>query len=235
MPSLEMNQEALHTPAGLLLAIRQLGQWGLDLLFPPRCGNCGRVDIGWCDACTALLQAYPIASHPTQLQESFTVISSGIHADILRESLHNLKYLRQMQLAPLLATRLTTLFEGLDWQPDFVTTVPMHPKKLAKRGYNQAGLIAQAFAEQINLPYLPDALIRTKETVSQVGLSAQERQENMSNVFNAHNEQIQGKIMLIVDDVLTTGATLHECAEALINGGAQAVVGMTITHASNRQ
>ncbi|MCU0480047.1 MAG: ComF family protein [Anaerolineae bacterium] len=235
MPSLEINQEAPHTPAGLLLAIRQIGQWGLDLLFPPRCGNCGRVDIGWCDACTALLQATPIASHTTPLNNAFTVISSGIHADILREALHNLKYLRQTQLAPLLATRLTHLFAELDWRPDFITTVPMHPKKLAKRGYNQAGLIADAFADQVNLPYLPDALIRTKETISQVGLSAQERQENMRDVFNAHSNEIQGKIMLIVDDVLTTGATLSECAEALIDGGAQAVFGMTITHASDKQ
>lgn len=233
MPSIETNQEALHTPAGLLLAIRQISQWGLDLLFPPRCGNCGRVDIGWCDDCTALLHAYPLTPKQIELDNHFIVVSSAVHTNIVRESLHNLKYLRQTQLAPLLATRLATIFRGLNWQPDLITTVPMHPKKLAKRGYNQAGLIAQAFAQQINLPYLPDALIRTKETVSQVGLSAKERQNNMQDVFKAQSEQIRGKIVLIVDDVLTTGATLNECAGALLDGEASLVLGMTITRASD--
>ncbi|HRF96661.1 MAG TPA: hypothetical protein PLZ51_15750, partial [Aggregatilineales bacterium] len=117
MPTLDIHEEALHTPAGLLLAIRQISHWGLDLLFPPRCGNCGRVDVGWCDACTTLLTDYALAPQSTTLSDEVAILSSGVHANILRESLHNLKYLRQTQLAPILATRLTTLFHEMDWQP----------------------------------------------------------------------------------------------------------------------
>jgi ComF family protein len=230
----ETTEEALHTPAGLLLAIRQISQWGLDLLFPPQCGNCGRVDIGWCDTCTTLLSNVALSPQHITLADKITTISSGLHTDMLRNALHNLKYLNQRQLAPLLATRLADIFEHIPQKPDFITCVPMHPKKRAQRGYNQADLIAEPFARLVNIPYLPDALIRTRETISQVGLSGQQRHENMQDVFKVHSEQIRGKIGLIVDDVLTTGATLKECATALLAGEVSEVVCMTITRASDR-
>jgi len=230
----ETTEEALHTPAGLLLAIRQISQWGLDLLFPPQCGNCGRVDVGWCASCTTLLTNMALNPQQIALADNVTTLSGGLHTDILRNALHNLKYLNQRQIAPLLATRLADIFGHIPHKPDFITCVPMHPKKRAQRGYNQADLIAQPFAHLVNIPYLPDALIRTKETISQVGLSAEQRHDNMQDVFKVHSEQIRGKIGVIVDDVLTTGATLKECATALLDGGASAVVGMTITRASDR-
>lgn len=226
-------QEAPQRPAGLLLAIRQVTDWGLELLFPPRCGNCGRVDSGWCDDCITLLHQYPIAPKEKSLSDNFAILSSGVHEGMLRESLHNLKYLRQTQLASILGARLVPIFEAQSWQPDFITPVPMHPKRLKERGYNQADLIARAFASVVNIPYIPNALIRTKETISQVGLSAQERQDNMRDVFKAQSEEFGGKIGIIVDDVLTTGATLHECATALYAGGAKTVYGLTITRASD--
>lgn len=224
-------QEALQKPAGLLLAIRQVANWGLDLLFPPHCGNCGRVDSGWCGACITLLGQYPIVPKHRTLSETFTVISSAVHEGMLREALHHLKYLRQTQLASTLGMRLATIFEQQAWQPDFITCVPMHPKRLRERGYNQADLIGRHFAYLVNITYLSDALIRIKETISQVGLSAQERRENMRDVFKAQSEEFRGKIGIIVDDVLTTGATLMECAKALYEGGAKQVYGMTITYA----
>lgn len=232
MPNMTI-QEAPQRPAGLLLAIQQITNWGLELLFPPRCGNCGRVDSSWCEDCTALLYQHPIAPKEKSLSDNFTVLSSGVHEGMLRESLHNLKYLRQTQLASILGARLVPIFEAQSWQPDFITPVPMHPKRLKERGYNQADLIARAFASVVNIPYIPNALTRTKETISQVGLSAQERQENMRDVFKAQSEEFGGKIGIIVDDVLTTGATLHECANALYAGGAKTVYGLTITRASD--
>lgn len=232
MPDMTI-QEAPQKPAGLLLAIQQITNWGLELLFPPRCGNCGRVDSGWCDNCTTLLHQHPIAPKEKMLSDKFAVLSTGVHEGMLRESLHNLKYLRQAQLGAILGARLVPVFESLSWQPDFITPVPMHAKRLKERGYNQADLIARAFASLVNIPYIPDALTRTKETISQVGLSAQERQENMRDVFKAQSEDFGGKIGIIVDDVLTTGATLHECANALYDGGAKMVYGLTITRASD--
>ncbi|PJF32633.1 MAG: hypothetical protein CUN52_00665 [Phototrophicales bacterium] len=226
-------EEAPQRPVGLFLIIRQISQWGLDLLFPPRCGNCGRVDVGWCDDCTTLLAECPLVSKLKSLSETFSVISSGVHEGILREALHNLKYLRQTQLVSLFGARLASLWVEQNRSADFITCVPMGMNRLKERGYNQADLIAQSFAYRVHIPYIPHALTRVKETISQVGLSAQERQNNMRGVFKAQSEEIRGKIGIIVDDVLTTGATLSECANALYDGGAKRVYGLTITRASD--
>lgn len=235
MPRQATSEEAQQNKAGLLLAIRQIHHWGLDLLFPPRCAICGQVDTNWCARCTALLLEYPLIPQTDMLANGFEIISSGVHQGILQEALHNLKYMGQTHLAPLLATRLSSLLAQTQWQPDFIIPVPMHPKRLAQRGYNQAELLAYPLAETLGIACQPHAIERTRDTISQVGLSAQQRQENVKDVFKVHQEQIRGKIVVIVDDVLTTGATLSGCANTLLDEGAKAVFGITVTRASDNR
>ena len=99
---------------------------------------------------------------------------------------------------------------------DAIVPVPLHPEKEAARGYNQSVLIAEGMSEVLNIPVLEKALQRTKNTESQTQKTREQRIENMQSAFSVPNAPIvQGKHLLLVDDVLTTGATLEACALAL--------------------
>ena len=93
----------------------------------------------------------------------------------------------------------------------------MHPKKQRKRGYNQSDCIAEGLSESMQIPYLTNVLIRTVNTATQTNKHKDERWQNVSGVFDVQNiEQIKDKTILLVDDVITTGATIEHCALTLI-------------------
>lgn len=106
--------------------------------------------------------------------------------------------------------------------------VPLGKQRLRERGYNQAALLAQPLAHELQLTYNPHILIRVKETKSQVELSFEERQDNVKDAFRANHPEIKGKQILIVDDVATSGATMNACADALMRAGAEAVIGLAL-------
>jgi len=99
---------------------------------------------------------------------------------------------------------------------DFIVPVPLHPKKLKRRGYNQSACFAEGLSEAMNIPVLPNALIRLKDTETQTNKSRFSRWENVKDVFVAENkEQLRNKRILIVDDIITTGATMEACIHGL--------------------
>lgn len=106
---------------------------------------------------------------------------------------------------------------------DAVVPVPLHPRRLRWRGFNQSQELARAAARRIGAELLHRALERTRETIPQTELSGSERKENIKDAFYAESGQIAGKRLLLVDDVLTTGATLEECARTLKRAGAASV------------
>ena len=83
------------------------------------------------------------------------------------------------------------------------------------RGYNQSALFAKPAARALGIPYLPDAVVRTRETISQVGLTAEERKTNLAGAFLGDGNQVADLSILLLDDITTTGSTLNECAKAL--------------------
>ncbi len=114
-----------------------------------------------------------------------------------------------------------------EWQINIVTPIPLHKKKLRKRGYNQSELLARLVAERYGLKLDTAAVKRIKNTPTQTHMSAGERAENMQNAFLASAEAVKNKNILLVDDVRTTGSTLIACAEALKAAGAAKIYALT--------
>ena len=112
--------------------------------------------------------------------------------------------------------------------------VPLGRKRLAERGYNQVNLIARPLSTALRIPYAPDALRRCQETRSQVGLTRTERRQNVRNAFRADQRRVVGCVVLVMDDIATTGSTLSSCAEALYGAGARDVFAYTVSRAMPR-
>ncbi|MDD9956052.1 MAG: ComF family protein [Anaerolineaceae bacterium] len=212
--------------------LRQLLDAGLELLFPSRCAGCQRVDTVWCPECQDLLDAIPFPARQARAHSPFTALAcSGDHNGLLRQALLALKYENAAQLAGPLGNRLASLVTGLQWKTDFLVPVPLHPSRERERGYNQTRLMGQVLAQKLCIPLADDALYRTGNTRAQVGLTRRQRLENVSNAFVVNAKRVQGCDLLLVDDVYTTGATLGECARALLAKGARSVFGLTLTRA----
>lgn len=117
------------------------------------------------------------------------------------------------------------------WQPDVVIPVALFRQRQRQRGYNQAELVASALAEFLAVPLAAEGLVRTRETRSQVGLDASQRADNVRGAFRASPAWVEGRAVLLVDDLFTTGATLAACAEALRGAGAVQVFAATVARA----
>jgi competence protein ComFC len=239
MPGIAPHPEPNLSPeaqvhSGLLASngrLRRLLDAGIDLLFPPRCAGCGRVDERWCVTCQTNLEQVPI-SVSTKLLDKIAVASSGVHAGILREAVQGLKYENTRLLGQPLGARLSACLTILGWPIDIVVPTPLHPTRLKERGYNQAQLLAEYASANLMLPCRPAAIRRERYTQSQVGLGAQQRLLNVIDAFQADPLVVARQTILVVDDVCTTGATLTACAAAALAAGADAVYGLTVTTAS---
>jgi competence protein ComFC len=204
----------------------------LDLIFPPVCLNCGRVDWRFCEPCQKQLSEAPILPHLIELSPLSGVLTTGKHAGILENAVQALKYHEALHLAPLLAQRMVFALENQTWRFDTIIPTPLSSLRMKERGYNQAKEISQALAQQLNIEHQAEALQKIRHTQSQVGLGRAERLENVKEAFSADSSLITGKTLLLVDDVRTTGSTLSECAQAALQAGAKAIYAITVTAAS---
>ena len=217
----------------------------LDWIYPPDCAACGAPGQYLCKECqskirfisggmrnasdrTILLHAKPgIVRH--RGTRKFTAVKVlSLYEGVIRECIHDLKYKNNRGLGELFSSWLADLVRKEGWGIDLVLPVALNPKRINQRGYNQSAVIARPLAARLRKPYSPYALKRIRNTPSQVGLTAEERRENVAGAFTAENELIAGKNVLLVDDVLTTGATLEACSFAIFHAGAAAVYCVTI-------
>lgn len=139
---------------------------------------------------------------------------------LLQHLLHELKYKDKKEIGTFLGRQLGSDLAQLNWQAgiDFIVPVPLHPEKEALRGYNQSLLIAEGMSDILHIPVAHKLLKRVKNTETQTQKTRTERLENMTGAFELNpDKKYEGKHLLIIDDVLTTGATLEACAMAILS------------------
>ena len=220
-----------------------------DLLLPPACLLCGeRLPAGlpatdFCPPCrdglpqpaparcplcaVAYRSPAPSLHHcETCLRQPppfVKVHAVGPYAGTLQDAIQRFKYHGQLPLERPLGTLLAeTVLSGRGPRPHLVAAVPLHKNRLRARGYNQAVQLARQVDRHLGVPVAPELLCRVRDTAAQQGLDAAARNSNLRGAFAAPRP-VAGRRILLVDDVMTTGATARECAAVLCAAGAAAV------------
>jgi len=204
----------------------------LNLLFPPRCVGCQASGHWLCSTCMDQILFFE-PPWPAIVDEVWPLqgVRAAAHlSGPLRRAIHCFKYEGLRALAPVLGEILSDCWDAEPWLVDVIVPVPLHPQRLRERGYNQSVLLARELARHTGLPVADCELLRITPTPPQVGLSAAERTENVRGAFRCHDDNLSGLRILLVDDVLTTGATLRACAQAVLEGRASGVWGLTLAH-----
>lgn len=230
----------------------------LDWVYPTHCYACGvavedRPDHMLCPGCFDLLRAtriagpvcatcgLPLAGGPAPGTRCTTCVAERRYFDTARafvtysgpaaEIIKGFKFNGDFYAGP----RLLKAMMSLGWLPeavggaDAVLPVPLYPRRRRERGYDQALLLARAVARRLGLPLMKNALRRTRYTLQQTRLSLRERWDNVRGAFDvADPAAVRGLNLLLVDDVMTTGATTSECARTLRRAGADAVRVLTL-------
>jgi ComF family protein len=139
-----------------------------------------------------------------------------------------------MGLGDALASQLVSFAVSLHWPVEMIVPVPLGRNRLDERGYNQVGLIARPLSLAMGIAYSPNALVRVRETRSQVGLTKMERHDNVRDAFHGERGRVNGRVILLMDDVATTGSTLSSCAGAIYAAGGREVFALTVSRALAR-
>lgn len=215
----------------------------LDLLFPPRCVGCARRGSWLCPACLRQLPRLPTERCRRCAQPwpggaacldcwsdppPFATIAAAFPFEgTIRTAIHQLKYRKARHLARPLARAGLAVLTSLP-SVDLLVPIPLHPARLAERGYNQSTLIAQVFAEHLAVPVVADALVRVRDTPAQVTVPAAQRRANVQGAFAVGRADVRGARVGLVDDVATTTSTLRAAALALRRAGAARVDALVV-------
>lgn len=225
----EQKAQAMFGLFASKLLFKQLISMGIDLIFPPRCAGCGQIDTFLCSNCQREIDDMSL-SEPIEPRSPLKgIAATGWHLGKLREVVIALKYENARALAKPLGEKLSRCLQQQDWTIDTIVPVPLHTKRLAERGYNQAQLLAEQVASIMRIGCEVNAMQRIRETKSQVSISGTDRLGNIKDAFVAKSQFVNGRSILVIDDVYTTGSTLSACGEALLSAGATHVYGLTVT------
>jgi ComF family protein len=209
----------------LALLLRALGALLADLLAPPACAACDarlRRRAVFCSACAHAVA--PAGRSP--------IIAFAAYGGSVAAALRRLKYADRPDLAGPLGHLARHAARAARVRADLVIPVPLHPARLAERGYNQAALLGAEVARELSVPMAARALARTRHTPQQARLDRAARLHNVTGAFRVRAE-VRGKRILLVDDVCTTGATLAACTEALREAGALEVTSIVVARAED--
>lgn len=232
-----------------------LKQAMLDLLYPRSCGGCGgdadpegghlcwdcRAELRVIGSPLCSLCGNPVEGridheyicfHCVESKPQFDRARSAVRFEggimrLIRDFKYHHGVWLQEELADLLQACVATHYAGQ--RLDAVCAVPLHHVRQRERGFNQAALLAASLARRLQLPYRTHGLRRARDTGTQTHLTARERLSNVKDAFEVRNPaRWRGLHLLLVDDVMTTGATVSACAKALKDAGAASVFGVTL-------
>jgi len=232
--------------------------WALDLLFPPRCPACERRTerVALCAACSSAIvparsplcpvcgESFPgggpdhrctrcLVRPPHFARARACALYRSDQRNPLVEALHRFKYGRDITLAPLLGAYLDEHCP-LPVDHDLLLPVPLDLERLRWRGFNQAAMLARSVAARRRRPFDAMLLRRQRATPPQVGLGESERRRNMAGAFAVRDRSaVRNRTILLVDDVMTTGATVEECAKTLHRAGARRVDVLVLARAAD--
>jgi ComF family protein len=149
--------------------------------------------------------------------------------EVIRKAIYELKYRSLKAISPCLAELLADYLRLNPLASEVLVCVPLHPRRLRERGYNQSSLLARELGKLIDLPVVEDCLVRVKQTQPQVrARNVEERRANVTDAFVCRDEKLAGRQIMLIDDVCTSGATLESCATALKSKGTVSVWGLTL-------
>lgn len=200
--------------------------WGqLEFISQPCCAHCGypfEFETQGASLCGVCIQT------PPPYAKARTVLR---YSPFSRSLITKLKYADQTQLALTYGKWLATHGHEVVADSDVIIPVPLHYRRFIQRRYNQSALLASALAKQCQLPMLPDGLKRIRHTQQQTRLTRSQRLQNVKNAFRfhtRHGQHLSGKRVLLIDDVMTTAATIHACCAALEKAGVKHVNVLTL-------
>jgi len=212
-----------------------------DFFIPRHCPGCKNIltldESSICNNCLASIKKAD--SEIIRIEHKRKFASSGIISGFtslfvfekdkaLQSFIHSIKYNKRFLNAKYLGKLISNdLNEQITrWNIDYISPVPLHSLRKAERGFNQSNYIAIGIGKRLNIRVKKNFLKRIRYTETQTNLTLKEREENISNAFKVkHKRLIEGKTFLLVDDVITTGATIRECGKVLLDEGAALVYG----------
>lgn len=211
---------ACHSPLGTHDSLCPACWIRIDFIRPPLCDRLG-IPLPF-DAGAATLSAQAIAAPPVYGRARAVARYDGV----MRDLVHDLKFHDRHDAVRLFGRWLAETGRDLIADADLMVPVPLHRLKLLRRRFNQAAVLTAELSRITATPAAPLALIRTRKTEPQIGLTSVQREANVRGAFAVpprHRAAIEGRRILLVDDVITTGATATAAARALLNAGAGGV------------
>ena len=233
----------------------------INFILPPRCLLCGKVldeDKGLCDDCISQIEflnqaiccrcGHPLLDVSEKSSDKlicgnclksknhipFRMLRSAyVYDDFSKKLILDLKFYDKTDLAPLLAKMMYVAGKDIFASNiDLIIPVPLHYTRLIRRRYNQSALLAKELGKLTNIKVDYKTFIKRRKTKPQVDCSGKERLTNVKNSFYVKDfDKIKGKRILLVDDVLTTGSTLNECAKAIKQAKPKSIDGLTVSRA----
>lgn len=207
-----------------------------DFVFPPVCLGCSERETAGELVCPECLDALARSPLPTASWQDSRIAHNralGFYRPPFSSLVHELKYRNRRSLARPLGRALGQLLlsDALLKRADLLVAVPLHPARRRERGFNQSELIAEQVSLHCGIPVVP-ALRRVRNTRTQTRLDEAARRKNLAGAFALlPGAEVNDRVVVLIDDVATTGATLNSAAQVLLAAGAKAVYGLTVVRA----